>query len=602
MNKLYGYSGSILEVDLTTGKIEKVPVSPSDAKNFIGGRGLGMKILWDKLKEPGVDPFSPDNPVMFMPGPFTGFPFASSSRTCVVTKSPSTSAVNSKHKHASTVSYANMGGFIGPEIRFAGYDGIVVTGKSPKPVYIAIEDDEVEIRDASEFWGMKTDEFDVRFHESLMDKRFQSCYIGPAGENKVPMACVLNTAARAAGRGGTGAVMGSKNLKAIAVKGTRFPGVADHKKYLELLEQTRTKFRDDPMTAWWRSFGTAGALPISSDASSQAVRNYREGTFTDIKQIGAEAARAKAWQRDFACYACPLSCKKSGIVEKGLFAGLVHDGPEYETGTMYGANLLVNNLEGLLKEIYVGDDYGLDIISSGNVIGFLMEAYEKGYIDKSFLDGINLTWGNAGEVIKMLKKMALREGIGDLACQGVKKLAEEIGKDSPKFAIHVKGHELAAWNVHVDPGMGISYVSSNRGACHLNGRDILSQHTSTLADALGVCLFAAGTYGQNGLEPILTAITGHNYTPEEFQKTGERIYNLEKMFNYREGFTREDDVLPDRFFEEPLTMGKGIGSVLDRKEFEELLTKYYTDRGWDTETSKPTNEKLESLGLEFTMA
>jgi len=268
---------------------------------------------------------------------------------------------------------------------------------------------------------------------------------------------------------------------------------------------------------------------------------------------------------------------------------------------MYGANLLVNNLEGLLKEIYVGDDYGLDIISSGNVIGFLMEAYEKRYIDKTFLDGINLTWGNAGEVIKMLKKMALREGIGDLACQGVKKLAEEIGKDSPKFAIHVKGHELAAWNVHVDPGMGISYVSSNRGACHLNGRDILSQHTSTLADALGVCLFAAGTYGENGLEPILTAITGHNYTPEEFQKTGERIYNLEKMFNYREGFTREDDVLPDRFFEEPLTMGKGIGSVLDRKEFEELLTKYYTDRGWDTETSKPTNEKLESLGLEFTM-
>jgi aldehyde:ferredoxin oxidoreductase len=601
MNNIPGYRGSILEIDLSTGRIEKVPVSPSDAKNFIGGRGLGMKILWDKLKEPGVDPFSPENPVMFMPGTFTGFPFASSSRTCVVTKSPATSAISSKYKHASTVSYANMGGFVGPEIRFAGYDGIVVTGKSPKPVYIAIEDGDVAIRDASEFWGMRTDEFDVRFHESLLDKRFQSCYIGPAGENKVPMASILNTAARAAGRGGTGAVMGSKNLKAIAVKGTGFPEVADHKRYLELLELTRNKFRDDPMTTWWRSFGTAGALSMSSDASSQAVKNYREGTFTDIKQIGAEAAREKAWQRDFACFACPLSCKKSGIIEKGLFAGLVHDGPEYETGTMYGANLLVNDLAGLMKEIYVGDDYGLDIISSGNTIGFLMEAYEKGYIDKTFLDGIDLTWGNAGEVIKMLKKMALRDGIGDLACQGVKKLAEEIGKDSHKFAIHVKGHELAAWNVHVDPTMGISYVSANRGACHLNGGTIQAQNSTAMVDSLGVCLFASGNYGENNLENIISMITGHSYSPEEYLTTGERVFNLEKMFNCREGFTREDDVLPDRFYEEPLTMGKGIGAVLDRNELDDLLTQYYTDRGWDPVTSKPTNEKLESLGLEFTI-
>jgi aldehyde:ferredoxin oxidoreductase len=601
MDKLYGYMGSILEVDLTTGKIEKVLLDPSDAKHFVGGRGLGMKILWDKLKEPGVDPLSPENPVMFMPGPMTGYPFASSSRTCVVTKSPRTSALHSKYEHASTVSYSNMGGFIGPEIRFAGYDGIVVTGKASKPVYIRIGNDDVEIRDASEFWGMGTDEFDVKFHESLGDNRFQSCYIGPAGENMVPMASIQNTAARSAGRGGTGAVMGSKNLKAIAVKGTRFPEVADHKKYLELLDLVRTRFRDDPMTAWWRSVGTAGALPIASEASSQAVKNYREGTYTDISQIGAEAAQAKAWQRDFACYACPLSCKKSGIVEKGLFAGLVHDGPEYETGSMYGANLLISNLEGLLKEIFAGDDYGLDIISTGNAIGFLMEAYEKGYINKDFVDGIDLAWGNVRAVLEMLKKITYREGIGDLTGQGVKKLAEKIGRDSHKFAIHVKGHELAAWNVHVDPGMGISYVSSNRGACHINGADPKAQNSTAMVDSLGVCLFAAGTYGENGLEDIITMITGHSYPTEEYMKTGERIFNLEKMFNYREGFTRDDDVLPDRFYEEPLTMGKGKGAVLDRKEFDELLTKYYTGRGWDPVTSRPTDEKLKSLGLEFTM-
>lgn len=601
MDKLHGYRGSILEVDLTSGKIEKVPVSPSDAKQFIGGRGLGIKILWDKVKEPGLDPFAPENPVLFMPGPMTGFPFASSSRTCVVTKSPRTSPVQSNYEHASTVAYANMGGFIGPEIRFAGYDGIVVTGTASTPVYLKIEDDDVEICDASEFWGMRTDQFDIKFHESLKDTRFQSCYIGPAGENRVPMACVMNTAARAAGRGGTGAVMGSKNLKAIAVKGTGFPDVADHRKYPELLELTRKKFRESPMTAWWRANGTAGALTSNSDASREAVKNFREGTFPDVHLIGAEAARAKAWQRDFACYACPLACKKSGVIQKGIYAGLVHDGPEYETGTMYGSNLLISNLEGLLKEIYAGDDYGVDIISSGNAIGFLMEAYEKGYIGKDFLDGIDLTWGNVDAVLEMIKKITYREGIGDLAGQGVKKLAEKVGRDSGKFAIHVKGHELAAHNVHVNPGMGISYVSSNRGACHLNGANAQAQNNTAMVDSLGLCLFAAGAYGDNGVEDIITMITGHSYTPGEYQKAGERVFNLEKMFNYREGFTRQDDVLPDRFYEEPLTVGTGKGSVLDRKEFDDLLTKYYTDRGWDPVTSRPTDEKLKSLGLEFTL-
>ncbi len=601
MDKLFGYNGLLLEVDLTSGTIEKVPVSPSDAKNFIGGRGLGMKILWDKVKEPGLDPFSPENAILFMPGPMTGYPFASSSRTCVVTKSPRTSPVHSPYKHASTISYANMGGFIGPEIRFAGYDGIVVTGKAEKPVYIKIENDAVEICDASEFWGMGTDSFDIKFHESLGDNRFQSCYIGPAGENMVPMACILNTAARAAGRGGTGAVMGSKNLKAIAVKGTRFPEVADHKKYLELLELTRNKFKESPMTAWWRAYGTAGALTMTSAESRQSVRNFREGTYVDVNMIAAEAAREKAWQRDFACYACPLACKKSGIIEKGMHAGLVHDGPEYETGTMYGSNLLVNDLAGLLKEIYMGDDYGIDIIASGNSIGFLMEAYEKRYIDMDFLDGIDLTWGNVQAVLKILKKITYREGIGELAGQGVKKLAEEVGRDSHKFAIHVKGHELAAHNVHVNPGMGISYVSSNRGACHLNGANHQAQNSTAMADSLGVCLFASGTYGENGLEDIITMITGHDYPTEEYMKTGERVFNLEKMFNYREGFRREDDVLPDRFFEEPLTVGKDKGAVLDRKEFDDLLTKYYTDRGWGPVTSRPTDEKLESLGLGFTI-
>ncbi len=444
-----------------------------------------------------MDPFSPGNPIMFLPGPMTGYPFSSSSRTCVV------------------------------------------TGKASMPVYIKIEDEKVEICDASEFWGMRTDAFDIKFAESPDDNRFQTCYIGPAGENMVPMASILHTAARAAGRGGVGAVMGSKKLKAIAVKGTGFPEVADHKKYLELVEQTRNKFAEPNVTRR-REAGTAGLLTSKSNASREAVRNYREGTFANIDKISAKTAREKVWQRDYACYSCAISCKKSGVVEKGLYAGLVHDGPEYETGVMYGPNLMIGNLEGLLKKIYAGDDYGIDIISSGNSIGFLMEALEKGYIDKDFLDGVDLTWGNVPAVLEMIKKISYREGIG----------------------------ELAAHNVHIDPGMGISYATSNRGACHINGGSVHQQNFTTMLDSIGLCVIAFYSYPKNGPEEILSMITGQPYTTEEYLKAGERIFNLEKMFNYREGFRREDDVLPDRFFEEPLTIG---------------------------------SEKLESLRLEFTM-
>jgi len=597
----HGYHGVILDIDLTTGKIDRKPIPLEDTAKFVGGRGLGMKILWDRLKTPGIDALSPENPLMFMPGPLSGFPVPSSSRTCVVTKSPRTSAIASEHPQASTVSYSNMGGFFGPEIRFAGYDGIVITGKASSPVYVFIDDDEIEIRDAKKFWGMGTDAFDRRFTEELGDRRFRTCYIGPAGENLVSYACIINTAARAAGRGGTGCVMGSKNLKAIALRGTKMPDVADHRRFLEVLEEARNGFKGTESTMRWRYAGTAGALPWSSGQGSQAVKNYREGTFEEIDRIGYEAARQKAWIRDFACYCCPLSCKKSGAVKTGSYPGLVHDGPEYETGTMFGSNLLVSDLGGLLKEIYAGDDYGMDIISAGNVIGFLMENYEKGNVDRTFLDGIDLTWGNVDAILKMIDKVARRDGVGDMASKGVKVLAEKIGKDSDKFAIHVKGHELAAWNVHVDPGMGISYVSSNRGACHLNGRTLEEQNSNAMIDSTGVCLFADYGFGEMGLQNLLTAVTGIEWSKEEYAKAGERIFNLEKMFNFREGFRREDDILPDRFFEQPLTAGPGEGAVLDRGEFTKMLDEYYEKRGWDPKTSKPTKAKLQNLGLSFTI-
>ncbi len=592
----------MLEVNLSTGKIEKTKIPDSDIQNFLGGRGLGAKILYDRLK-PGTDPLSPENILMFMAGPFVGYPIPSSSRTCVITKSPRTSPAEKKYENSSTLSYSNMGGFFGPELRYAGYDGLLVTGKSDKPVYILIEDDNVSIEDASEYWGMGTDEFDKTFPGKLGEGRYESCYIGPAGENLVPMACVINTAARAAGRGGTGCVMGSKKLKAVAVKGSGVPPVADMKKYNELLGKIRGSFMEkDDNVMNWRYGGTANALASSSNNGTQAVKNYSEGSFSEIDKIGTEANRKKVWKRDFACFSCQLACKKSGFA-KGAYGVQVHDGPEYETGTMLGANLMISDLNGLHKLIYDGDDYGIDIISVGNTIGFLMEAMEKGDIDAGYLDGLDLRWGDVESSLEMMRRITYREGIGKLAGHGVKELSKAIGKGTEKYAIHVKGHELAAWNVPVNSSYWtITYATSNRGACHMNGGNTSGQDGACLRDSLGACSFASSWYRDEvHYRHILSAITGLEWTEEEFNKAGTRIFTVEKMFNYREGFRRKDDTIPEKFFNNEFTYGDHKGAIVERDEFNENLDEYYESRGWDKKTSKPADKVLTDLNLDFTI-
>ncbi|ACH37343.1 aldehyde:ferredoxin oxidoreductase, tungsten-containing [Citrifermentans bemidjiense Bem] len=593
-----GYHGKILNIDLSTGKIETVPVPAEDFDKFVGGQGLGMKILWDRLKKPGVDPLSPDNLLMFMPGPFSGLPVPSSSRTCVVTKSPITSPLKSDYTHPSTVTYSNMGGFFGPEVRFAGYDGIVITGKARVLSYVVIEDDKVEIREAAKFKGMRTDAFDRAFLAELGDRRFKTVYIGPAGENLVPYSSILHTAGRAAGRGGTGCVMGSKNLKAIAVRGTGQPTVADHKAFLAALENARRALNGSAFAKSWAEQGTARAIVGNSNAGTEAVRNYREGTFTEADKIGGDAARRDVWVKDIACYCCPLACKKSGMT-KGKHGGVVHDGPEYETGVMLGSNLMISDMPGLLKAITTIDDLGLDQISTGNVIGFLMEAYERGLINRSFLDGIDLKWGSVDATLAMIEKIAAKEGVGALAAEGVRGLSWHIGKGSDKFAIQVKGLELAAHNIQANQPRGLSYVTASRGACHMSGDNIAMQNRRAMMDSTGMCFFP--TFEPTLEEPmlaLLSAITGRKFDKAEFEKVGERIFTLEKLFNYREGFRREDDRLPDRFFEDAFTVGPKKGAVLDREKFESMLTQYYQDRGWDPETTEPGKKKLKELGLD----
>ncbi len=605
-----GYFGHILEIDLTKRITKKKKIPREDYRNFIGGRGLGIKILWDQLKKPGIDPLSPENPLLFLPGPFSGFPIPSASRTCIVTKSPCTSPEDSRYHYASTVSYSLLGGFFGAEIRFAGSDGLMITGRSSAPVYITIDDGTVRFHNAEKFRGLGTDEFDKKFREELGSNRYQACYIGPAGEKCVSFASIIHTASRAAGRG-TGAVMGSKNLKAIAVKGTLMPDVARHEVFLEKLDNARSYFNGFSTGRLSKKFwekGTASFLEKNSTKGLMAVKNYHEATFKEINKIGAETSKRDLWVRSSACFCCPLACKKNGFVREGKYSGMVHDGPEYETGTMLGANLMISDLGGLMKAISLTDDYGMDSISTGNVIGFLMDAYERGSINRNFLQGIDLKWGDVDAVIKIIRKIGKCEGPGVPASKGVRALAGSIGNDSYRFACHVKGLELAAWGVRVKPERGLSYATSSRGGCHHFGSSIHQQNYNALVDSLGLCSFA-GDHGKwfapgfdtGDISDFMRAITGFQWTKEELLTAGERIINLEKMFNYREGFRRIDDKLPEIFFEKPLSKGAEKGAVLKREKFYSTLTEYYMKRGWNPETTEPGRNTLKKLGLEFTL-
>jgi len=600
-----GVFGHLLEVDLAAGSVGQRAIPAVWYADFLGGRGLGARLLWDLLPAPGVDPLGPDNPLLFLAGPLAGLPVPSASRTCVVTKSPCTTPASSPYPHASTVSYSNVGGFFGPALRFAGHDGLLLRGIAPEPVVLVIDGDQVEVRPAGDLWGLGTDAFERALKKRLGSREYEVVSIGPAGEAVCSRACIIHTAARAAGRG-VGAVMGAKRVKGIAVRGTRMPTVHDHRAFLRALECTRRRFEGLTGSLYgqiYRRAGTAVFIQIASNGGIMAVRNFREGTFPEAGSIGAKAARQQVWVRSSACRYCRLACKKSGQVRDGPYVHTVHDGPEYETGTMFGANLQIEDLGGVLRACTLGDDLGLDIIATGNALGFLMEAREKGHLDPSFLEGLDLRWGAAEPVLEMIGRIARREGVGDLVSQGTRVLSWALGPHTAPYAMHVKGMELAAHNVHAHPERGLCYATANRGACHLSGDDKHHQDFAAAADCTGVCLFAA-TPG--GLQPgigatdfaaLLTAITGEDWDEARFLRMGERVFALERLFNQREGFTAADDSLPERFFTEPLTVGKRAGAVLDRGAFAESLRAWRLQRGYDPDSGQPTAGTLTGLGL-----
>jgi aldehyde:ferredoxin oxidoreductase len=628
---MYGYNGRILRVNLSTGKISVEPLSEAHAAKYLGGRGLVAKILFDEV-EAGIDPLSPDNKIVYATGPFaaTGFPL--NSRWIVAAKSPLTGIWGE----------ATCGGSFAIQLKKAGYDVLIVEGVAESPVYISILDADVEIKDASILWKKMTLETEIAIAHELglkerkEDKPSVVC-IGPAGEKLVKIAAIMHTAHRAAGRTGLGAVMGSKKLKAIAVDGTKKIAVANPTMLHQLVKNVIAECKSDQTLVWFSRYGQAGFVDVLQEMGMLPTKNFQQGTFKHFEEINGKAMAGTILKRKNTCSQCPVFCKREIEVKEGLYAPLNSDygGPEYESIASLGSLLLISDLKAISKANYLCNAYGIDTISTGVIIAWLMECYERGIVSKQDVDGIEISWGNVDAALKLIEKIAKREGIGDLLAEGIKKAAKTIGRGSERYAMEVKGLEVPLHEPRAKKGLGLSYATSIRGACHMQAfhdtdvekEDVapeigiskaLDRHSTTreksdmikrsqdwvaVTNSLLICT-SPGWIGFKYTRPLfladaLNAITGLNLTVSDLMIIGERANNLCRCFNAREGMTRKDDYLPLRFTEEPLPDGLSKGQCISKDVLSNMLDDYYELRGWDSKTGNPTKEKLEELDLDF---
>jgi len=598
-----GYAGKILEVDLSANRARVLPLNEADAKKFLGGRGLMNKLLWDRLK-PMTQGFDEANQIMFFTGPLTGL--LSGNRTIIRFKSPLTATTTGLNLMGHTAT----GGNWAAELKFAGFDGIIVQGKSPEPVYLFVHNGEVEIRSAKHLWGSSIFETEVKLKEEL-DPFTRVLSIGPAGENMVRYACVNNEYFYSGSRCGAGAVMGSKKLKAIAVRGTLDIPVEDSDTLLELEDTVYKELTSDPATTYARKrWGSTTANISSSDSSTGPLWNWREAHWGDeIEKGGAFQFESRLRVKNRGCYGCPVPCNQLGIIREGPWAGSF-DIPDYDSTDLLHPNCGVTDPNGVFALSAFLDKNGLDSISTGNTLSWVMECYEKGILTKNDLDGIELTWGNVPAMFKMVEKIVHRDGIGNLLAEGIRIASAKIGKGSEKFAMHCKGVE---WGVggagnNRDKRETFCYVMSDHGGVHLYGTNIDGQNRFAVADSITICMRHLG-FDQNSIQlpslsKALKAATGWNLltNKEEFDALANRILILERAWNIREGLRPDrDDILPERVFTEPLTRGPKAGTpaaLYDRKQFEADKQEWYKARGCN-ENGIPTKETLSKLGLDF---
>lgn len=620
-----GYHDKILRVNLTTGQITTESPGAIYFRRYLGGWNIIADILLKEVPA-GADPLGPENKLIFAPGVITGIPLSGAGRNAIGAKSPVTGGFGA----------AEVGGFWGAELKRAGFDAIIIEGQSPKPVYLWIKDGEVELRDATHLWGLKTKDTREMISAELGERNVRCALIGPGGERLVRYACIMNETKDAAGRTGLGAVMGAKKLKAVAVRATRPVPMADPDKVRELARFMADAVRTGQKAAGLHEAGTGRHLEDMVVTGNLPTRNFRDGNFAGAEQIAAEDLMAAIGTGMEACWACAVRCKKVVRVETPYNVDPAYGGPEYETIAALGSDCGVDDVRAIAKANELCNAYSLDTIATGATIAFAMECYEAGLLTDADTGGIKLTFGNAEALVPMVEMIAHRQGLGDILAEGTQRAAAKIGRGAERFAMQVKGQEIPMHEPRFKRALAIGYAISPTGAdhCHslhdadlykvredgmldsaeLNALGVLTPmpveslgpekarvaayHTLSMVaeNCLGLCLFVPWTREQK-LE-IVRATTGWNITQFELMKAGERAWTLARVFNVREGFTAADDGVPDRFYG-PTNSGPLADGGVDRQELREALRLSYAMYGWDPETGVPTAAKLHELDVSW---
>jgi aldehyde:ferredoxin oxidoreductase len=606
---LLGYAGKILYVDLTNGKIRTEKLNEETAKQVIGGIGLGMKLYLSNSKA-GVNPLGPENPLVLALGPVSGTMFPTGGNGhAFISKSPATGGVGEAVSH----------GTFGAELKRAGYDGIVLTGKAEKPVYLWIDDDSTQILDASAVWGKSPGETEDAIKDELGDFYIRVASIGLAGEKQSKMANIINEKTRAAGRTGLGAVMGSKNLKAIAVRGTSDIAVAKPEEFMNMVKEFHERMKG-PAAQKYRTTGTVHNLMVNNQLYCLPTRNFNQSRFDNADKISGEALNDRYIAKIIACNSCAMRCEHEALVREGPYKGTLAR-MEYDNLWALGPNVGVERLDSIIKAAELCNFYGLDATSTGVTIAFVMDCHEKGILTHEQLDGVDAHFGNGDAVIQLINKIGSRDGIGDILADGVKAAAEKIGKNSAELALQIKGLEVSGYDLRCLKTTALAEAVSFRGADHNRsgaynidikgkvdrlkaekGRGQLvkdNEDIYALIDSLIICKNAKGTLYKEleDMAKLYTLVTGIEMTSQEFAKAGERIMTLAKLINTREGLGRKDDNLPWKIMNQPIDEdGPVKGAVVTQDELDLMLDDYYTARGWNVD-GVPTKAKLQELGL-----
>jgi aldehyde:ferredoxin oxidoreductase len=595
-----GWIGKILRVNLSKDKYSVEDLDPNLARNFIGGRGLATKYLFDEVN-PKIDGISPQNKLLFATGPLTGSGVIGSGRFMVVTKSPLTEGVGC----------ANAGGYFGPELKFAGYDMIILEGKARKPVYVLIEDDKVEIKPAQHLWGKTTSETEeivkVEIGDAHKAKELQICTIGPAGENRVRIANIIHGGHHAAGRGGVGAVMGAKNLKAVAVRGTKGVTIANRESYLKLMATLSDSIRKSPTLERRPLYGTWTGITRAYKFGVLATKNFQSGVIEGVDNA-EKVLRDKYYVRSHTCHSCPFQEMKTTRVTDPEFQS-EGGGLEWESFGLLGPDCGITKFDAINKACHLCNELGIDTISAGGTIACAMELSERGYLPEKDV-GYPLRFGDAKALVDLIPKMGRRQGFGDFLAEGAYRLAKKYGH--PELFMGAKKQEFPGFHPQGFQILGLGYATSNRGACHLKniayyddsrfetaGQAALAktdQDYIAVMDSAGLChaIYVRDfPVWRNIVAQLLEAVTGAGYTQETMLLAGERIWNLERLFNLKAGLAAKDDTLPQRILEQPMPEGPSKGHVV---RLNDMLPEYYKVRGWD-KNGVPTPEKLAELGL-----